>query len=455
MLHNLKLVLTGRPDDSVLKLDPRLLDAQLVLQELQRELPKLEASLDENEKLWASLGHNVTTTAGALKSLYPATNTRMHVTLDALTSAGTHISKCRTHTPLSTDTVACRAELRAFFGAVESLRTTFAATIDAFRTRERYRSKIDVFLEAENGTRRRQTDREVARRIRNEQKLNQVGREADVLAEKLKDQVNQTLVKKSVVMNTVVMTFLKIQNAHLSGDRMSPVLAAFSATSTSGHKHSSHSQSSKNIFPNDLRCDKDAIEHHLSWMDDGSDGSDGEFMVEPYKFQNRESGRGPRYSVGFQDGGKSLGSSNRAGQMGRHTNFYPAAWHNDGADEYNDSKGNTGEVSSRKNSVKVRFPVVLQDGHKMDARDNNSYNRSATHGHAPRRSARQMDNIVPVNLEIAGDSHHEKIGSAVEGAPGDVYDDHVNHPNRADGSGSDETSRVASIGDLGLYPRPY
>lgn len=452
MLHNIKLALAGRPDDTILKSDSRLHGADMVLQDLQRLLPRLEAALDENENLWASLGHNLTSTAGTLKSLFPATSTRMHVTLDALTSAGGHISKCRSHHPLSTEAATCRAELRAFTSVVDELRATFTATVDAFRTRERYRAKVDVLVEAENGTRRRQTDREVARRIRNEQKLNQICREADVLAEKLQDQVDQTVVKKRVVVNTVVMTFLNFQHAHLAGDRMSPVIAAFSAASSSPQLRQGHRKDVKPSVPFDGRYDRGTVDARFSWLDDDSDESGG--GNPPLAHHSRRSlredspgnERRANERSNLRDTMRKLNIEADAGHTGHNGVEYPYAWHgNRDFRQINRADGNNVEIG-RSNSRKVRFPNIEYEGRGEDG------------GHHPdtllnRRHSRKFQEAPGVEMEIGGGPSVKGTYDAA-GFSGAAY---CVHPSRISGNNgsdnADSDNAVDSVG-VGLYPRP-
>lgn len=450
MFQNIKLALTGRSDETILKSDARLHDADVVLQDLQRLLPKLEAALDENENLWASLGHNLTTTAGTLKSLFPATSTRMHVTLDALTSAGFHISKCRTHHPLSTESATCRAELRAFTAVVDELRATFAATVDAFRTRERYRAKVEVLVEAENANRRRQTDREVARRIRNEQKLNQVGREADVLAEKLQDQVDQTVIKKRVVVNTVVMKFLHFQHAHLAGDRMAPVIAAFSAVSTSSNMRQGHNQGSKSGFHSDSRYERSMIDPHFSWLDDDSDGSGGEnntFTQHAHRSFHDDGTRNeqvtneaPNYRGAMRSSGID---ASRTSQMPL---GYPYVWNNDHDSRNVIAMGGRNTGMSRSNSRKVRFP----DTNHETRRDDGSLPVNFTPG---RRHSRKIHEAPDVEMELSegqrGRNSYSPVGfseAAFGGHPGRV--------DRTDSSDNTEIEQEAGSAGMGLYPRP-
>lgn len=452
MLNNIKLALTGRSDDTILKSDSRLHDADNVLQDLQRLLPKLEAALDENENLWASLGHNLTTTAGTLKSLFPATSTRMHVTLDALTSAGVHISKCRSNHPLSKEAATCRAELRAFNTVVDELRATFTATVDAFRSRERYRTKVDVLVEAESAARRRQTDREVARRIRNEQKLNQICREADVLAEKLQDQVDQTMVKKRVVVNTVVMTFLNFQHAHLAGDRMSPVIAAFSAASSSPHMRQNHKMDIKHLVPSEGRHDRSMVDAQFSWLDDDSSGSGGGDLAftqhsrRSFREDSPNQERRANDGSNLRDAIRKLNSGADSGHTGHHHMGYPYGWQiNHDTHQNNRSDGNNIGMA-RSKSRRVRFPDNGNDQRREGGIHDTDFSLN-------RRPSKKIHDAPEVEMEVSRGQHMHNAYNPV-GFPGGTYSVHSGRNDCNDKSDNMETDHKAGSMGVGLYPRP-
>lgn len=105
MVHGLKLALTGKADADILKTDRRMSATDDIIQELQGTFPRLQAAVEGNEKLWASLGHNVMTTAESIKSMCSPNvpNDRILVTLDAMRSAGEHVFKSRSLHPLNDD----------------------------------------------------------------------------------------------------------------------------------------------------------------------------------------------------------------------------------------------------------------------------------------------------------------------------------------------------------------
>lgn len=69
VLHGLKIAESGMGDLDILNSDPRIWTIDNMLLDLQRSFPKLQAAIEENAKLWASLSHNFMTMADMLKAV--------------------------------------------------------------------------------------------------------------------------------------------------------------------------------------------------------------------------------------------------------------------------------------------------------------------------------------------------------------------------------------------------
>eukprot|EP00178_Gracilaria_changii_P000295 TRINITY_DN1036_c0_g1_i1.p2 TRINITY_DN1036_c0_g1~~TRINITY_DN1036_c0_g1_i1.p2 ORF type:complete len:450 (-),score=76.27 TRINITY_DN1036_c0_g1_i1:3890-5239(-) len=223
MLHELKLAFSTKGDKSLLETDQRLREADRVLTELRRWFPQLQAAFEENEKIWASLAYNICTMAKTAQQVFSESHV-MQTPLDQLSIAGQSVLKPAAGDALHDERARTVAELRAFNDCIRLLRETQMDCVSALKNKQYYASKLETIRSTETARRRKITDKEAERRLRNEQKLTDYSTQLSYQTEKLQKELQKALDKKQLLLEMVMNTYVRAQHFYFSLNPMKTVL---------------------------------------------------------------------------------------------------------------------------------------------------------------------------------------------------------------------------------------
>lgn len=224
MLHGLKLVMNGRGDRTVLDSDARLRDADKVISELQRWFPQLQVAVEENEKTWATLGYNLRTVSATSQEIYSESHA-MQPMLEALLGAGKQVMPPAAGDRLAEERTQSFAELRAFNDAIRELRTLQSECVGALKNKDYYANKVET-MRVNESKKKKVTERDVEKRLRNEQKLNEVTSELSYKTDKLQRELDAATERKESVLNLTLHAFIHTQNHYFGRNPMPHVVAA-------------------------------------------------------------------------------------------------------------------------------------------------------------------------------------------------------------------------------------
>lgn len=231
LLDSFKRTISGKSVADILNSDPRIRAIDNMLHVLQRSFPKLQAVVDENEKVWSSLGHNVMSMADVLKAVGQSdvSNTRVHTTLDTLRSAGKQVFKAVSSYPFKDEGQRCQDELRSFNEELRSLQAMRTDCITLLKAREYCKEKVKAMHCSEREFRKISV-RNIAHRVRNERNLDDVVRETESMIERLQKRAVKTLLRKERIVRLVLKTFIRLQNENFGPGISEPVMDAFRQT---------------------------------------------------------------------------------------------------------------------------------------------------------------------------------------------------------------------------------
>lgn len=223
MLHGLKLALSGRGEKSILETNLHLKDADRTISELQRWFPQLQVGIEENEKAWATLSYNIRTMASNAQEIYKE-NHDIHHTLDALHAAGEHIVKPPATDALQEERVKSFSALRAFNDTVRDLRALQTSCVAALKNKDYYETKVET-MRVNEAKKKKVSDKDVDKRLRNEHKLKQVVGELTFKMDRLERELTSVLQNKERVLEIVLSTYVLSQNYYFGRNRMQPVVS--------------------------------------------------------------------------------------------------------------------------------------------------------------------------------------------------------------------------------------
>ncbi|CAN8067873.1 unnamed protein product [Agarophyton chilense] len=223
MLHELKLAFSTKGDKFLLETDQRLREADRILTELRRWFPQLQAAFEENEKIWASLAYNICTMAKTAQQVFAETHP-MQAPLDQLSNAGQCLLKPAAGDALNDERARTVSELRAFNDCIRQLRATQLHCVSALKNKQYYASKLETIRSTESARRRKFTDKDAERRLRNEQKLTDYSTQLAYQAEKLQIELQKALDKKQLLLEMVMNSYVRAQHFYFSLNPMHTVL---------------------------------------------------------------------------------------------------------------------------------------------------------------------------------------------------------------------------------------
>jgi hypothetical protein len=195
--------------------------AKRIISDMCREFSKLEAALEENAKLRANLVRNIQRVGWMAGGMYDDGHP-IHCTLRVLHCASEHAMHhtrvhnaqfparhaessgvhglCPENSSRSTDL----SEVRMFNGKLCSLQRMQAECIALARKKHHYLQKVEKM-----GRKNLVGDRDVQRRLRNEQKLNETVGQLIYLKEKLFVEIEMCVEQKERVLTSAVESYLR------------------------------------------------------------------------------------------------------------------------------------------------------------------------------------------------------------------------------------------------------
>lgn len=247
MFHGIKLAVIGRGDRTVLQTDERLFEAHHVLSELQRWFPALQAAVEENDKTWASLAYNIKHVGTTAQEIYHDEHP-MQNALDIMTTCTISAARGEPFEEPGHETAQAKQELRAFNEQIRSLQVLKGECLAVLKNKDYYLSKVESIRQAE-ARRKRSTDRDIDKRVRNEQKLSEANGELLFKSEKLSRELEITLLRKERVLNAVLSAFVSTNHVKFSRNPMASVLAALPPVSPISEDGSSFTTPSSTLTP--------------------------------------------------------------------------------------------------------------------------------------------------------------------------------------------------------------
>lgn len=220
MLHGIKVALSRR--GSKAGTDERLRTSDTLLCELERWFPRLQKALVENEKLWYSVGHNICTVSKTAQEIYDEEDV-MQYTLDMLHAAGEAILHPADTEGRMEKRHACMSDLCAFNERVKEIRRLHNECLCAVRNKEYYQGKVEGLRMGER-RKSRVGERDVERRLRNEDKLKGCLCEMNLKTDCMMDCVCEVVDRSERVLKNVLESYVKSQDFYFGRNQMPPVL---------------------------------------------------------------------------------------------------------------------------------------------------------------------------------------------------------------------------------------
>lgn len=209
MLHTVKLALSSRGEKELLATDQRLQEADQTLGELQRWFPQIQVVVEENEKNWTTLGYNIRTLSRNAQEIYPTEHPMQYV-LDHLHMAGSEITAPGRNHALYEQRARAASSLRAFNDRIRELRSLQMGCVAALKEKEYYHAKVET-LRVNEGRKKKVTERDVDKRLRNEQKLAEVVNELNFKWDRLQKELAAMDGEKGELMEEVLWAFTRTQ----------------------------------------------------------------------------------------------------------------------------------------------------------------------------------------------------------------------------------------------------
>lgn len=225
MVHTVKLALYGMGDKTVLATDQQLREAGQEIEKLQRWFPQLQVSVEENDKTWRALSHNLCSVAAHALELYDADHPNRYMA-DHLHAAGKSVRAPSGEHALCAERKRATAELRAFNERIRGARALHSECVAALKEREYYSAKVEA-MRVNEGRKKKVSEREVDRRLRNEMKLSETEAAVRYGWQRLADEVRDVEACKGDVLELVVLAFVRTQDYYFGRNPMGPTLAVF------------------------------------------------------------------------------------------------------------------------------------------------------------------------------------------------------------------------------------
>lgn len=224
-MHNVKVALYGLGDKTVLATDQRLRETGETIEKLQRWFPQLQVSIEENEKAWRCVGHNIQTVAEQAQQVYNSEHANRYM-LDQLHAAGVCVRPPTGEHGLHAERSRAMSELRAFNERIRELRKLHTECVGALKEKEYYHAKVEA-MRVNEGRRKKVTEREVDRRLRNEMKLSEMEMHVRYRWQRLGEEVGEVEDGTERVLELVLLAFARTQDYMFSRNPMRPTLAVF------------------------------------------------------------------------------------------------------------------------------------------------------------------------------------------------------------------------------------
>jgi hypothetical protein len=231
MLHGLKLAITGRNEKDILQSDESIAYANQVVTDLQKWFPQLQAAVEETEKTWNSISYNMKTVASTAQEIYGETNT-MQIVLESLQAASAKVASVH-YGELAEERAKASADLREFNECIRSLRSLHVECVQTLKNKVYYQGKVDVMRkkDAEKSAKRGKNDKDAEKRLRNEQKLNEMTGELRFNCDKLSRELETIVSRKENVLAAVLKCYIHTQNYNFARNPMPAVIACMPCTS--------------------------------------------------------------------------------------------------------------------------------------------------------------------------------------------------------------------------------
>ncbi|PXF43182.1 hypothetical protein BWQ96_07126 [Gracilariopsis chorda] len=224
MLHGIKLALSAKGDRVLLETNQRLREADRVLTELRRWFPQLQAAFEENQKIWTSLAYNISTIAKTAQEVYHEHH-KLQLPLDSLASAGDCVLTPVGGKAIHDERTRAVDELRAFNDCIRQLRAEQMECVSALKNKEYYSSKLETIRANESKKKKKVTDREADRRLRNEQKLRDYSTQLAYQTDKFHNELHKALDKKELLLEMVLTSYVRTQDFYFALNPMPAVLS--------------------------------------------------------------------------------------------------------------------------------------------------------------------------------------------------------------------------------------
>lgn len=210
MLHSVKLALSSsRSDKAFLSADQRLREADDTITQLQRWFPQLQVAVEDNEKTWETVGYTVRKVSTVAQQTFPTEHPLQYM-LDHLHAAGVEITTPTRSHELYEQRARAAANLRAFNDRIRELRNLQMGCVAALKEKEYYNAKVET-LRVNEGRKKKVTERDVDKRLRNEQKLAEVANEVNFKWQRLQKELAEVESEKERIVEDVLWMFVKTQ----------------------------------------------------------------------------------------------------------------------------------------------------------------------------------------------------------------------------------------------------
>lgn len=225
MLHGIKLAMNSRAGGDVLENDQGIAYANRVVTDLLRWFPQLQAAVEENDKTWCTLGYNMKMVASTAQEIYGEQNSMM-VMLESLQTASAKVASAQGH-ELEDERARASNELREFNECLRSLRALQEECVQTLKNKMYYQDKVDGIRrrDTEKSAKKKPNEKEVEKRLRNEQKLTEVNGLLDFKSDKLSRELAAILERKDKVLGTVLSCYVHTQNCNFARNPMPAVIA--------------------------------------------------------------------------------------------------------------------------------------------------------------------------------------------------------------------------------------
>lgn len=226
MLHGIKLAISRRGEREIIDSDQQVREADKLLTQLQRWFPQLQALIDENEKIWASLGYNICSVANTAQQVYDDEN-GIHFMLQSLYSAGDTLISPIGYISIFEERRIASIELRTFNENIRQLRILQTDCVTVLKNRTYYVNKLKNIRQNEGKKTKSKkiSERDTDRRVRNEQKLADYSNQAFYQVERLRKELEMVINRKEIVTGLVLSSYIRTQDFFLGRNPMPPVLS--------------------------------------------------------------------------------------------------------------------------------------------------------------------------------------------------------------------------------------